>query len=297
MQRSGHPHFDAGAVLQLEPWSTPFTPEDLSAPAFVAARREASRARLAAGIDAWNDWAFAILKLRHDCRDEPQALALIEAVTTADLSGLVLDELTDLGSFHFPSAAIFAKARFRRDVWFADAKFHGSADFSGAEFEGKAWFEFAKLAGAADFSDVLFAKTAEFRNCRFLGSATFARATFLDAWFRGSEWRGDTTFAGARFAGEAGLGDCRWFGFCDFSDVEFADNAGLDTSHFAGAVTFASARFRRHSRFDGSTFTVPPVFDRASFATPPVPADVVTPPAGSPVHDQLGEIRRRLGAR
>lgn len=270
---------------------------DAHAPAFLAARRQASIERLAAGLDAWNDWAFQILKLQHDLRDDPPALALVAVVSTADLAGATFDSLTDLGSFQFPASAIFAKARFRRDVWFADAKFHGAADFSGAEFEGRAWFEFAKLSGQADFSDALFAKTAEFRNARFLGGATFARAIFLDAWFRGAEWRGNVTFASARFAGEAGLGDCRWDGTCDFSGVEFGDNAGFDTSAFADTVTFAGARFARHARFDGTTFAEPPVFDRARFASGPLPAEVVPAPAGSPVHQQIGEIRRRLGTR
>lgn len=264
---------------------------------FRAARRAASIERLAAGIDAWNDWAFAVLKLRHDCRDDIAAQVLIDKVATADLSGVTFDDLTDLGSFHFPAPARFAKARFRRGVWLTDAKLHGPADFAGAEFEGKVWLELAKLAGAADFTGALFARRAEVRNSRFLGAASFAGATFLDAWFRGVEWRGDVSFAGARFAGEAGLGDGRFHGACDFSGIEFADNVGFDGAAFAGPVTFAGTRFRRRARFDGTTFAVPPVLDRARFALAPTPADVLPRPTGSPVHAQIDEIRRRLGVR
>lgn len=303
------------ALVASDPWCAPFVVDirrtlaasDTGAAArhlaqladrseLVSRRRAASAERLARGIDAWNDWAFCLLKLRHDLREAPVGLAVLDVLAVADFSETVFASMTDLGAWQFPGDARFVGARFRRDLWLADAKLHGRADFSGAELEGKLWCEFARFSGHADFSDALFAKTVELRDSRFLGGASFARATFLDAWFRGVEWRGSVTFANARFAGEAGLGASTWHGDADFSGVAFGDNAGFDNAAFAGAVSFAGARFAAKARFDGTRFASRPVLERARFATPPIPADVLGAPQGSPVHDQIALIRRRLGA-
>lgn len=266
-----------------------------STPELIARRRAASHDRLAKGIDAWNEWAFTLLKLRHDLRDEPVGPVLLDVLATADFSDQRFEQNTDLGAWQFPGDALFPRTRFRRDLWLADAKLHGRADFGGAEFEGKVWCEFARFAGFADFSGALFAKSAEFRDSRFLGGASFAGASFLDAWFRGAEWRGEVTFAEARFAGEVGLGASTWYGGADFSGAAFGDNAGFDKSTFAGRVTFAGARFGRNARFEDTRFAAKPAFERVRFAVPPTPADVLQAPKGSPVHDQIAEIRRRLG--
>lgn len=300
------------ALLAADPWCAPFTVDirralaaeagsarslaHLAGRSELASRRHsASAERMARGIDAWNDWAFQLLKLRHDLREAPTGLQVLDVLAAVDFSGTVFDGMTDLGAWHFPGDAIFRGARFRRDLWLADAKLHGRADFNGAELEGTLWCEFARFSGHADFSDALFAKTVELRDSRLLGGASFARATFLDAWFRGAEWRGPVTFAGARFSGEAGFGASTWYGDVDFSDVTFGDNAGFDNSTFAGVVSFAGARFSRRARFDGTRFASRPTFDRVRFATPPTPADVLAAPEGSPVHDQIAQIRQRLG--
>jgi len=290
-------------LATVNPWARPHAARQadwgagLLSPGFEEARRTASLERLAQGVDAWNDWAFAMLRIAHDAREDADLSAIVRAFATADLSGTVLDGMTDLGGYQFPWDAVFTHARFRRDIWLIDTKFGGRADFRSVDFDGKAWMEHATFRKAADFSGALFAKTVELRHSRFLGGASFAGARFHDAWFRGARWAGDVTFAGASFSGEAGLGDCRFEGTVDLSNVAFDDNAGFEGATFEGPVTLAGTRFGRRARFARVRFAVPPVLERARFARPPDPAGSLPPPSGSPVHDHLDRIRRRLGVR
>ena len=213
---------------------------------FAQARSAATRARLAGGTKAWNDWAAAMLGLKAEVEHLPSALEFWRHLARVDLAGEIFSKKnSDFSGLLFPGPVDFSHASFPVDAWFSAAHFNDTADFSGTTFDQDGFFEQAEFCKTARFDRARWSGDAQFRKSKFHRDATFRDARFdSHAWFIGSSFGGALSFAASQFAGEAGLGQCDYRGPSDFSLVRFRDHAGFGEAHFFSAVRFDSARFR-----------------------------------------------------
>jgi hypothetical protein len=119
------------------------------------------------------------------------------------------------------------------DVDFAKAHFRGQARFSNARFEGMTDFDGAKFYDNAAFGRAMFETEGSFEDAEFYRDARFDRAIF--------GWHG--RFVGAKFKGSAA-----------FNDAEFNMGALFERAQFDKTAQFCRAQFSAPNWFDTAQF-------------------------------------------
>jgi hypothetical protein len=265
---------------------------------FAQARSAATRARLAGGTKAWNDWAAAMLGLKAEVEHLPSALEFWRNLVRVDLAGEIFSKKnSDFGGLLFPGPVDFSHASFPVDAWFSAAHFNDTADFSETTFDQDGFFEQAEFCKTARFDRARWSGDAQFRKSKFHRDATFRDARFdSHAWFIGSSFGGALSFAASQFAGEAGLGQCDYHGPSDFSLVRFRDHAGFGEAHFFSAVRFDRARFEHLAWFQNARFESHVSFDRAQFVGMVNFKSIILPEEPD-VRDRVANLEKRLANR
>jgi uncharacterized protein YjbI with pentapeptide repeats len=239
------------------PWAEPFLHRTCadSDPAFLAARRAASLARLSEGTAAWHNWAVSMTELLEEGASSPR-ISTIEAVAMTDFAGMTFSKAADFAAFLFPGETCFERTRFQREAYFNACTFVGSTSFRGAEFSHRgAWFENGQFDSDASFMYARWKGAAEFRSTTFKGAVTFAHAVFEgDLWIAAAVFCRSSNFAGTIFQKEGGFGSSKFYGEATFSDTCFGGNAGFTAAAFGTTVTFERAVFEKKAWFNGCRF-------------------------------------------
>lgn len=234
--------------------------------------KETSYALFKQGLDAWNNWAYAISKERPKCGTKSSEWKDWEARATADFQDTVFDKSADFSGFDFPAKVIFDRARFSRKALFKNVNFQGSVSFDEAEFQGIAFFSESKFEDEASFYQTVFRGMASFDKAKFAGDAWFFRsdfestATFFEAdfgqfawfdsvnfndivFFNGAKFKHKTWFSGAKFKDESWFIETSFNGATSFVSTIFNGNASFLLSTFSGDVDFSQSIFENRATF------------------------------------------------